>query len=402
MPRERGVSMTRAWRRALTLVGLLAAACCAPASMARADVVVLLPPVGQADDLRRADLEEALTVALRAAGHTLVVGDAIRRGALVGEPRTADELVALAQGNGATWTLVSEAHPLRGQYRLLLRAGYAPLRRVEELDVLVLHADEAARLRDILGSLVRPAGLGEDALRLTGGEDAAAIEQREREARAQAEREEEARARAERERTEREQAERDRAATEAAQARAEFERREAERAQAERDRLAAEFDARERYADDAEHPWLAQLSLGGAGLMAYPDPPGPSPGGGFLGSFGARVGYALPKVARGLELRGGLEAVFGVASALELFAGAAWLASPFSFPLHIGGSAELGGFFNTSSAREPGFLLRASAVASWRPAPRLYVEAAFPTLNVISSAGGLVSLGGAARIGYRF
>jgi hypothetical protein len=391
--------------RALLLLGALVAACFAASPAARADVVVLLPPTGNADDLRRADLEDALTAALRAAGHTVVAGNAIRRGALVGEPRTADELVALAQANGAAWTLVSEAHPLSGQYRLLLRAGHAPQRRVEELDVLVLLADEAARLRDILGCLVRPAGLGDDALRLTGGEDAAAVEQREREAREQAARdqaarEREAREQAARDQAAREQAERDRVA--AAEARAEFERREAERAQAERDRLAAEFDARERYADDAAHPWLVQLSLGGAGLMAYPDPPGPSPGGGFLGSFGARVGYGLPKVLRGFEVRGGLEAVFGVASALELFAGAAWLASPFSFPLHIGGSAELGGFFNTSGAREPGFLVRASAVATWRPAPRLFVEAAFPTLNVISSAGGLVSLGGAARIGYRF
>ncbi len=392
--------MTRAAQRALVLVGALVVACFAASSGARADVVVLLPPVGQADDLRRADLEDALTVALRAAGHTVVAGNAIRRGALVGEPRTADELVALAQANGAVWTLVSEAHPLSGQYRLLLRAGHAPQRRVEELDVLVLLADEAARLRDILGCLVRPAGLGEDALRLTGGEDAAAVEAREREAREQAARDQAARDQAARDQAAREQAERDRVA--AAEARAEFERREAERAQAERDRLAAEFDARERYADDAAHPWLAQLSLGGAGLMAYPDPPGPSPGGGFLGSFGARVGYALPEVVRGFEVRGGLEAVFGVASALELFAGAAWLASPFSFPLHIGGSAELGGFFNTSGAREPGFLVRASLVAAWRPAPRLFVEAAFPTLSVISSAGGLVTLGGAARIGYRF
>jgi len=393
--------MTRAMTHAAALLCALFAAFVSAAT-ARADVVVLLPPVGNADDLRRGDLEEALTVALRAAGHTVIAGNAIRRGALAGEPRTAEELASLAQGNGAAWALVSEAHPLRGQYRLLLRAGYAPLRRVEELDVLVLDADEAARLRDVLGCLVRPAGLGEDALRLTGGEDAAAVEQREREAREQAEREQAAREAAERERAEREAAERARAEAEAAQARAEFERREAERAQAERDRLAAEFDARERYADDAEHRWLAQLSLGGAGLMAYPDPPGPSPGGGFLGSFGARVGYALPQVVRGFEVRGGLEAVFGVASALELFAGAAWFASPFSFPLHIGGSAELGGFFNTSGAREPGLLLRASLVAAWRPAPRLYVEAAFPTFQVISSAGGLVTLGGAARIGYRF
>ncbi len=390
-------------RRSLPFAAAVAACLVAlVAPPARADVVVLLPPAGNADDLRREDFEEALTATLRAAGHTLVAGDAIRRGALVGDPRTADELTALAEGNGAAWTLVSEVHPLQGQYRLLLRAGYARVRRVEELDVLVVHADQEARLRDILACLVRPAGLGEDALRLTGGEDAAAAEQREREARAQADLEQAEREQAAREQAEREQAAQAQAEAEAARARAEFERREAERAQAERDRLAAAFEARARYADDAEHPWLAQLSLGGAGLMAYPDPPGPSPGGGFLGQFGVRVGYGLPGLLRGLEARGGIEAVFGVASALELFVGAAYLTSPFAFPLHLGGSLEVGGFFNTSGAREPGLLVRAAAVASYRLTPRLAVELALPTLSVISSAGGLVSLGGAARIGYQF
>mgnify|MGYP001614659083 CR=1 FL=1 len=115
----------------------------------------------------------------------------------------------------------------------------------------------------------------------------------------------------------------------------------------------------------------------------------------------ARVGYGLATV-RGLELRGGLDIVFGATSAVDVVVGAAYLASPFSFPLHIGGAIELGAFLNTSGAREPAFLLRTGAVVAYRLAPSLYVEADLPAITVISAAGGLVALGAGARIGYRF
>lgn len=385
-------------RASFTIAGCSLALFCAlstHASVARADQIVLLPPEGNADETRAADVEDALSATLRALGHTVISGDTIRRAGIVGTPHTSDELVAIAQANGAAWVITSEVHPLDGQYRLLLRAGYAPIRRVEELDVLVVVADQTPRLRDILASLVRPAGLGEDGLRLTGGEDAAVAEERERLLREQRDRDAHDQAA-------RDEAERQRQAEEAARARAEFDRREAERAQAERDRLAAEFDGRERYAASPEHPWLVQLGFSVAGLMAYPErqPPAPA-GGGVLPSFDVRVGYGLSSV-RGLELRGGMDVVFGATNAIELVVGAVYLRSPFSFPLHIGGGVELGAFLNTSGAREPGFLLRGEVVVAYRLASRLYVEAELPSVTVISAAGGLVALGAGARIGYRF
>jgi len=401
--RERGFSPTMTkLRGSFTLASCLFTLLCAlqlasPHSVAHADQIVLLPPEGNADDDRRADVEDTIAATLRALGHTVIAGDTIQRGGVVGTPHTSDEMVAVAQANGAAWVLTSEIHPLNGQYRLLLRAGYAPIRRVEELDILVVVADETVRLRDILASMVRPAGLGEDALRLTGGEDAAAAEERERLLREQRERdagEQAARDAAARE------AERQRQAEEEARARAEFERREAERAQQRRDARAAEFERRERYAASAENPWLAQLGFSGAGLMVYPDPPGPNVGGGLLGALEVRVGYGISSV-RGLEVRGGLDVVFGATNAVNLLVGAVYLTSPFAFPLHLGGGAELGAFINTSGAREPGFLIRGSFVAAYRLAPRLYVEVA-PGLTVVSAAGGLVALGASARIGYRF
>lgn len=382
--------------RLLLLLSLSALQLVALESVAHADRIVLLPPLGNADDARRADVEDAMAATLRALGHTVVVGDTIQRAGVVGAPQTSDESVAIAQANGALWVLSSEVNSLNGQYRLVLRAGYAPIRRVEELDVLVVVADETPRLRDILASMVRPAGLGEDGLRLTGGEDAAAAEERERLLREQRERDAQAAAA-------QAEADRQRQAEEEARARAEFERREAERAQAERDRLAAAFDARERYAASPEHPWLVQLGFSAAGLMVYDDTnrPPTSTGGGLLAAFEVRVGYGLASV-RGLELRGGLDVVLGATNAVDLVVGAVYLTSPFSFPLHIGGGVELGAFLNTSGARSPGFLLRGSIVAAYRLAPRLYVEADLPTLTAITSAGGIVALGAGARIGYRF
>lgn len=365
-------------------------------TVARADQVVMLPPEGTADETLGADVEQALADTLRALGHTVLSGDTVQRAGIVGSPRTSDEFVAIAQANGAAWVLTSEVHPLTGQYRLMVRASYAPIRRVEELDVLVVTEEQAARLRDVLTSLVRPQGLGEDALRLTGGEDAAAAEERERLLREQHEREA-------REQAARDEAERQRQAADEARARAEFERREAERAQAERDRLAAAFDARERYAASPETPWLGQVGVSGAALMAYDDShrPATSTGGGAFAALEFRVGYGLASV-RGLELRGGLHLVFGAVNAVDLVVGAAYLTSPFSFPLHLGGAVELGAFLNTSGARAPGFLLCGGAVAAYRLAPRVYVEADLPTFTVISSAGGVVALGAGARIGYRF
>ena len=396
MTKHRG-SFTVASRLAQLVLPVLALLFCA--SVAHADKIVLLPPEGNADDVRRDEVEEVLATTLRALGHTVVAGNVIQRGGVAGTPRTSDELVAIAQANGAAWVLTTEVHPLTGQYRLLLRAGYAPIRRVEELDVLVVVSDENVRIRDILAAMVRPAGLGEDALRLTGGEDAAAVESSALE-RAERERRE-AEARAAALQAEQEEAERARRAEEEARARAEFERREAERAQAERDRRAADFEARERYGGGAEHPWLVQLGFSAAGLMVYPDPAGPSTGGGLLAALDLRVGYGLPSV-RGLELRFGMDVVLGATNAIDLVIGAVYLASPFSFPLYLGGGAELGVFLNTSGAREPGFLARAGFVAAYRLAPRLYVEADLPTLTVISAAGGLVALGAGVRIGYRF
>lgn len=342
---------------------------------AHADRVVLFPPAGAATDDRRQAVDALMSETLRGLGHDVIAGSAIQRGTATAQPRTEAEMVEVATANRAQWVLTSEVQPLAGQYRLHLVAGYTAVRRVESIDVNVVEADETERMRDVLRSLIRASGLGDDALRLSEDEPATPATNTSDPA-------DEAAARA------REEA---RVAREALAA------REAAHAREEAAARATEFENRPRYGADAEKPWIGQLGLGMISLASHDE----ARAGGFLWDVQLRFGHGFVS-APGLELRGGLDIVGGASSGFALNFGGVYLASFFAQPVYIGGATELGLFVNTTGARNAGLLFRASAAVSWRVGPNFFLEGLLPEISYLSVGGGVVGVGLSVRGGVRF
>lgn len=367
---------------ALFTFAVLAAA---PMSVARADRVVLFPVAGRADADRAEEIEDRIADVIRALGHEV----ASPPGGLGStRPDTAAAMGGVASASGATYVVLAEVEPLRGQYRLHLVVGYQPTQRVEELVVTVLEAEEQARLRDVLGAMLRPDGLGEDAVRLTGGIVDPAVEEAERRRR-----EEEARAAQEAEEAERRAREEEEArrAEEERQQAEEAARREAEEA-AQRERDA--WESRLWYGRDGE--WVVLVGGGGGYLAGFGDR-----GGGGLGMIQARLGRFFSGTD-GLELRGGIDAVLGAVGGMNITLGASWQFSPFVEPIRIGPLLELGASFTFTGAQDTGFLARLGAVASWAPTPQLQIELTLPELSVITNGPGAIVVGSSLRVGYRF
>ncbi|MDQ3033688.1 MAG: hypothetical protein M3Y87_14820 [Myxococcota bacterium] len=366
-------------------------------AIARADRVVLYPVTGRADPDRLEEVEDHVADALRALGHEVVAPP----GGISSEPpSTAAQMGGVATASGASYVVIAEIEPLRAQYRLHVRVGYQATERVEELVVTVMAAEEEARLRDVLAAMLRPEGLGDDAVRLTGEPDPAADEAE----RLRREDEERARQQAADEEAAREEAER--AAREAEEARTAEERaqrEEAERAAREREA----WNARATYGSDGE--WL--LLIGGEASYAFgfsqrtvrlPDGTMEQRDtGGGLGLIQARVGRAFSGTD-GLELRGGIDVVLGAFGGMNIVLGGVWQFSPFTFPIRIGVTIELGGSFTFTGARDAGFLVRGGAVASWAPIRQLQIELALPEIGVITNGAGAFLIGAAVRVGYRF
>ena len=370
---------------------VLAALAFGTPSSARADAVALLPVSGRATPERLEEVEQLVSDLLREQGHRPAPPSQAR----VGEAPSSAQMEQIAASSNAIYVVALEVEPLRAQYRLHVLVYYRPAGRVEELVATVLTAEERARLSDILSSMVRREGLGEDALRLTGEEDpdlAARREAEERarlEAEAAAQREAEEAARLEAEAQARREAEE--AAREEAEAQA---RREEE----ERLHQREAWDGRVQYGADG--PWMAQLVLGGryAALLG-PLPTGQ--GGGGLFDAGLRVGRTFEGLD-GFELRGGLDFTTGAFTGLGLHVGAAWLGSFFVEPIFIGLGGEVGVIFTLTGARDVGFSGRASALIAWRPTERFYLEASLPEVGVVSPGSGAVTIGASLRAGYRF
>jgi hypothetical protein len=374
-----------------TAVALLTIA--ALPAIARAERVVLYPLTGRADEHRIEELEERLETVIRALGHEIVAPPGgIGRGA---RPSTAAEMEGTATAAGAMYVLLVEIEPMRGQYRLHLRVGYQPTQRVEELVVSVLLEEEEARLRDVLAAMLRPDGLGEDAVRLTG-EDPGTGGVADEEAARRAEEERARLAAEEEERLRREGEERARAEEEARRA-------EEERTRTEREA----WNARATYGSDGE--WLVMVGGHGGyaiGLGTRPEirdgmVVGQQSTGGGLGLIQVRIGRSLPGTD-GLEIRGGIDGVLGAFGGLDIVLGGCWQWTPFVLPIHIGIVAELGASFSFTGGQTAGFVLRAGAIASWTPAPHWQIEVALPELGVMTNGAGAVLLGATARVGYRF
>ncbi len=373
-------------------------------TLAYADRVVLYPVTGRADEARLTELEETLASLLREQGHTLVPPPVADR------PSNSTEMEATASAVNATYVITAELEPLRGQYRLHAHVYNRPNGRLEDLVVTVLLAEERARLSDILSSMVRREGLGEDALRLTGVEvpdtpptppGESEEDRRRREAEEQARREAEERARAEAQAAARAEAQ-ERALREA-EARAE---REANAARAWSERL--------QYGADGH--WMIQLLVGGGYATRLGTLPGAVQSDGGLLDLGVRVGRTFDGLD-GFELRGGFDIVTGSFAgpvigdgtapsvgftALALRAGAAWLGSFFAEPIYIGVGGEVGVIFTLTGGRDVGFTGRLGPLFAWRPTQNLLIEASLPELGVITPGSGAFTLGAGVRAAYRF
>lgn len=404
------MARSRSHTAASTLVLAIFAVLVLPAfvvpSVARAERVVLYPVTGDADPDVLDEVEDALEASIRRVGHSRAPAPG---GIASTAPTTSAQMEGIAMSAQARYVVVPRIEPMPGQYRLHLVVGHDG--RVEELLVGVVRAEEAARLDDVLRSMLRPEGLGEDALRLSG------VETDEERAR----REAEERARREAEAAAQRDADAARLEEERRAAEAEAARRAEEEAAAQRDAAAqAAREEEERRAREAS-AWENRPQLGsdgativmlgvlGGGLVPV-GTSGPQPTGGAvrppsgalgIGVIQARVGHALSGTG-GLELRGGLDIMLGGTSGLGILVGASYQLTPFTAPIHIGAMVELGVNILFTGPQDAGFVGRVSAIASWMPIEHFSIEVSLPELGYVSNGPGAVTFGASARLGYRF
>lgn len=366
--------LRNALRFSITFAALLALS-----GTARAERVLVLEPLGNADEDVRDDVHDALFTALRTLAYE-GVSEGTESTDEHAAPEDANDFRALADLRQAQWVILPRVRPRPNGYELTLRVALAQAGRIEELTSEVVRAREAERLVEILRALLRPEGISaEDRMRLSG-QDAAGNA-------AQAEADRQA---AEREAAEREARERE------AQAQAEreaFEQRERERAEQEAE---SAWENRERYGD----PRMGiSGGLGFRGILNGPS----EASGGALASLDFRFGIVPFASLKGLELRVGAQAVFGATGGLGLFGGAAYLVSPWQdVKLHLGATAELGMFYATTGNRVASFTFRAGGMASYHVADKVWIEAILPTLDILSANGGIVTLGLYVGVGTRF
>lgn len=386
--------------RSRSLAFTLVLIACAMPSLAHADRVMLYPVAGRADPERLEQVHGVLSDILREQGHTIAPPASAER------PTTSSAMQAAA--GQASYVVVANIHPMPAQYRLHVFVYYVPNGRLEDLVVTVLEAEERARLSDVLSSMVRREGLGEDALRLTGSEPAPAPE---------GETEAERLAREERERQALEEAERVRREAEEA-ARLEEEeraRREAEEAARRNEEAQRAWNQRQQYGADGH--WMLQLRVGGGYAMRLSPLANAVRDDGGLFDVGLSVGRTFDGLD-GFEVRGGIDLIAGEfagfvvdaegnapgvgLTALAVHVGAAWLGSFFVEAIYIGVGGEVGAVFPFTGAREVGFSGRLSPLVAWRPSAPIMLEASILEVGVLSSGSGVVSIGGSIRAGYRF
>ena len=375
-------------------------------STARAERVVLFPVTGNADQDVLDEAEDALESAIRRVGH----GRALTPGGVAASaPTTSAQMEGIAASAQARYVVVPSLEPMPGQYRLHLIVGHDG--RVEELLVNVARAEEAARLDDVLRSMLRPEGLGDDALRLSGVETEDERARREAEERARREAEAGAASEAEAARLEQErraaEAEAARRAEEEAQRAREAAEQARQEEEARRAREASAWENRPQLGSDG--PTVVMLGVLGGGLVPV-GTSGPQPSGGTVrppsgalavAAIQARVGHALSGTG-GLELRGGLDVLVGGTSGLGIVVGASYQLTPFTAPLHIGAMVELGLNILFTGPQDAGFVGRVSAIASWMPVEHFSIEVSLPELGYVSNGPGAVTFGASARLGYRF
>jgi hypothetical protein len=359
--------------RPLSFTTLAMLALALPA-VASADPVILFPPTGEENEEFVDHVEEALADALIALGHQ-PMNESLAISAP--PPGTGNEMRAVAEMERASWVIIPTVDGTASIYRLHLRVGQATDGRVEELEVTVVGAGEAERLRDVLGAMLRPEGVGDDAVRLTEEPDDAAAEA--------------ARAEEEARRLREEEEERAREAA----AREEFEARERERAEDAERRQRQTWEDREQYGQRSTR-WMLSAGVDVRPIVAAPA----GATGGFIWGLSARLGYTIEDVD-GLEIRAAIDGFGGSSSGFAIGAGAAYLHSFFQdFPLFLGLSVELGLFQPLTGNNSASFMLRAAPTVTWRVTSELHLEAAVAEVMYLSV--GAATVGGALRVAYRF
>ena len=371
----------RAVSLALIASAIGAAAAAPSVADAQAQRVVLLPATGSVPLEDRDTIEDRLASAVRGLGfEVLSEGGAlqVQEQAL---PETANDMRAVAELQGARWALLPIVHDADAQaYWLTLRVGYAPDTRVEELDAEVRRANEDARLSALLAAILRPEGLGEEGSLLAGQDtEGRALEGDQAAVAARADDEERAREEA-----------------------AEQERQAAAEAEAARETEQAEQAAVDAYANRdrygvADGSSLVSVGLGARSLVKVGD----GGSGGALGTLELRYGRGLAALP-GLELRAGLDLLFGAVGGFDVHVGAAYFVSVFSFPLHLGAVVEGGLFMPVTGQRRPGGMVRASLLAAYNVGGGWYAELSAPGFTWISNGGGAMALGASAHLGLRF
>lgn len=311
-------------------------------SIARADQVVYLPTKGEGSTADLEGIDAALERTLGELGHQSAKSETREF------PTTSAERDALAGRYQAQW--IVEGYVGRSddkRYRLRLQASYTPADRIEEIEVDVERKQESARLKEVLAAMLRPEGLGDEALRLS------------------------------------------QESTKSKEGKAE------ERAEGQKD---AAPDASERAL--SAHHWITAIRGSGHGILTRDTQ---NNGESALGGSCLQLQYAPPPLPR---LRLGLSFGFfgGATTALGYSANVAYLIGELgsSSRWHWGVTADLGVFQGLSGSRNVAFMARTGPLLVWSPNDRFEIQIVPPELLVLSSGGGVLALGGSLGLGWRF
>ena len=115
-----------------------------------------------------------------------------------------------------------------------------------------------------------------------------------------------------------------------------------------------------------------------------------------------RVNHTTPKGRRWTPTHVRTSEQSAAEPAAQPLDGAAYLASPFTTPIHLGATVEVGVLGVVTGNRSASFSARASALVAWNFVGSWYLEASLPELQYLTASGGALALGASVRLGTRF
>ncbi len=337
--------------------------------LARADRVVLLPVEGAPEELVE-EVEQQLIVTLRALGHE-PTGDQLPPGAEAPAPESLEDFLAIAGMNQAAWTLhVRVESGSARSYWIRLRVASTAASRQEELRSEVVRAHEAERLRELLGALLRPEGLGADAERLGGPDpfvEPVAPEGGGDESEQAAE----------------SHPPEPKAAPEAAEA-------DPSRGEARVQEPATSASSPAR----SDVGWYVTGGVAWRPILRHD----PRARGGSLAAGALRVGLGRRLAPRSMHWRAGLDLALGDSNGFTLVVGGLYDVLSVG-PVVLGALGEIGLHKATTGNDVWQAMGRVGAVGRLPIGSRLFLEATLPELTWLSANGGGLLLGGSVRLG---